>query len=90
MGNILSGLDLLRRTSDSPVSCYGMCFPLLTNAEGAKMGKSVGGAIWLSSGLYSIRLLILTLCIFILNASASKSMLLLYGVINPLIHVFLL
>ena len=50
MGNILSGLDLLRRTSDSPVDCYGMCFPLLTNAEGVKMGKSVGGAIWLSSG----------------------------------------
>lgn len=50
MGNILSGLDLLRRTSDSPVECYGMCFPLLTNAEGVKMGKSVGGAIWLSSG----------------------------------------
>ena len=50
MGNILSGLDLLRRTSDSPVDCYGLCFPLLTNAEGVKMGKSVGGAIWLSSG----------------------------------------
>lgn len=50
MGNILSGLDLLRRTSDSPVECYGMCFPLLTNAEGVKMGKSVDGAIWLSSG----------------------------------------
>ena len=50
MGNILSGLDLLRRTSENPVGCYGMCFPLLTNAEGVKMGKSVGGAIWLSAG----------------------------------------
>ena len=50
MGNILSGLDLLRRTSENPVECFGMCFPLLTNAEGVKMGKSVGGAIWLSSG----------------------------------------
>lgn len=54
MGNILSGLDLLRRTSDSPVDCYGMCFPLLTNAEGVKMGKSVGGAIWLSSGKFIV------------------------------------
>lgn len=51
MGNILSGLDLLRRTSDPPVDCYGLCFPLLTNAEGVKMGKSVGGAIWLSPGI---------------------------------------
>ena len=50
MGNILSGLDLLRRTSEAPVECYGLCFPLLTNAEGVKMGKSVGGAIWLSAG----------------------------------------
>ena len=50
MGNILSGLDLVRKLSDSPVSCYGLCFPLLTNSEGAKMGKSVGGAVWLAAG----------------------------------------
>ena len=50
MGNILSGLDLVRKLSNSPVSCYGICFPLLTNSEGVKMGKSVGGAVWLAAG----------------------------------------
>lgn len=50
MGNILSGLDLIRRLSDTPAACFGLCFPLLTNSEGVKMGKSVGGAIWLAAG----------------------------------------
>ena len=50
MGNILAGLDLVRRISETPAPCYGLCFPLLTNSEGVKMGKSVGGAIWLAAG----------------------------------------
>ena len=50
MGNILAGLDLVRRISEIPAPCYGLCFPLLTNSEGVKMGKSVGGAIWLAAG----------------------------------------
>jgi len=49
MGNILAGLDLVRRISENPTPCYGLCFPLLTNSEGVKMGKSVGGAIWLAA-----------------------------------------
>lgn len=43
--NIISGVDLLRRTSATSV--YGMTFPLLTNSEGNKMGKTENGAVWL-------------------------------------------
>lgn len=56
MGNILTGLDLIRRISggaaavqDAP--CFGMTFPLLTKADGTKMGKSADGAVWLAAGV---------------------------------------
>lgn len=44
-GNILAGVDLVRRVEGERV--HGLTFPLLTTAGGAKMGKTVGGAIWL-------------------------------------------
>jgi len=44
-GNICSGIDLCRRFNQSEV--YGLTFPLLMTASGAKMGKSAEGAIWL-------------------------------------------
>ncbi|HPW00295.1 MAG TPA: tyrosine--tRNA ligase, partial [Oscillospiraceae bacterium] len=44
--NILGGVDLVRRVEDKEV--YGMTFQLLTTKEGKKMGKTEGGAIWLS------------------------------------------
>ncbi|MDR2074951.1 MAG: tyrosine--tRNA ligase [Holosporales bacterium] len=44
--NIISGVDLVRRIKDKEV--YGMTIPLLTNAEGKKMGKTAGGSIWLN------------------------------------------
>ena len=56
MGNIITGLDLMRRmnsgveASASQDSCFGLTFPLLTKADGTKMGKSAGGAIWLAAG----------------------------------------
>ena len=44
-GNIVSGIDLTRRLNRQEV--YGLTFPLLTTASGAKMGKTAAGAVWL-------------------------------------------
>jgi tyrosyl-tRNA synthetase len=44
-GNILAGVDLCRRVDGELV--HGMTFPLLLTATGEKMGKTVGGAVWL-------------------------------------------
>ncbi len=44
-GNIVSGVDLIRRTDATPA--YGLTTPLITTASGAKMGKSAAGAVWL-------------------------------------------
>ncbi len=48
-GNILAGVDLVRRIEDTQV--YGLTFPLLTTASGAKMGKTAAGAMWLDADL---------------------------------------
>lgn len=45
-GNITAGSDLTRKVSGDQV--YGITFPLLTNNEGQKFGKSEKGAIWMS------------------------------------------
>lgn len=44
-GNITAGIELTRKKLGKPV--YGLTLPLITNADGSKFGKSVGGAIWL-------------------------------------------
>jgi tyrosyl-tRNA synthetase len=44
-GNICSGIDLCRRFNQSEV--FGLTFPLMMTASGAKMGKSAEGAVWL-------------------------------------------
>jgi len=44
-GNITAGIELTRKKLGKQV--YGLTLPLLTNADGSKFGKSVGGAIWL-------------------------------------------
>lgn len=44
-GNILAGVDLVRRLERTPVQ--GLTFPLLTTASGQKMGKTAQGAVWL-------------------------------------------
>jgi tyrosyl-tRNA synthetase len=46
-GNIVSGIDLIRRTDQKTV--YGLTTPLITTASGAKMGKSAAGAVWLTA-----------------------------------------
>ena len=44
-GNIVSGMDLIRRIERG--QSFGLTTPLLTTADGAKMGKSANGAVWL-------------------------------------------
>jgi tyrosyl-tRNA synthetase len=46
-GNIVSGIELVRRTDQKTV--YGLTTPLITTASGAKMGKSAAGAVWLTA-----------------------------------------
>jgi tyrosyl-tRNA synthetase len=45
-GNIVNGIDLTRRLNNNTV--FGLTTPLLTKADGSKMGKSASGAIWLN------------------------------------------
>ena len=45
-GNIVNGVELARRMDGNHV--FGLTTPLLTNADGTKMGKTVGGAVWLN------------------------------------------
>jgi len=45
--NIISGVDLVRRVEGEEV--YGMTFTLLATQDGVKMGKTMGGAIWLDA-----------------------------------------
>jgi tyrosyl-tRNA synthetase len=44
-GNIVNGIELTRRMDS--ISVYGVTTPLITTADGAKMGKTVSGAVWL-------------------------------------------
>ena len=46
-GNVTAGIDLGRRMLSEQL--YGMTCPLLTKSDGAKMGKTESGAIWLSA-----------------------------------------
>ena len=45
-GNIVNGIELTRRMDGTEV--YGLTTPLLTTADGAKMGKTAAGAVWLN------------------------------------------
>ncbi|MBA4008767.1 MAG: tyrosine--tRNA ligase [Erythrobacter sp.] len=48
-GNIVNGIELGRRIDGTEV--YGVTAPLITRADGQKMGKSVSGAIWLNEDM---------------------------------------
>ena len=50
-GNIVNGVDLIKRFSNKQT--YGLTTPLITLANGAKMGKTEDGAIWLDKKLLS-------------------------------------
>ncbi len=45
-GNIVNGVELSRRMDGLEV--FGLTTPLITKADGTKMGKSVAGAVWLN------------------------------------------
>ncbi len=46
-GNIVAGVELVRRTDGATV--FGLTTPLITTASGAKMGKTARGAVWLTA-----------------------------------------
>src|SRR5436190_1745943 len=46
-GNIVAGIELARRVDGRAL--FGLTTPLITTASGAKMGKSLGGAVWLNA-----------------------------------------
>lgn len=45
-GNIVNGMELGRRMEGQEL--FGLTTPLLTTADGAKMGKTAAGAVWLN------------------------------------------
>lgn len=45
-GNIVNGIELSRRVDGLEV--YGVTTPLITTADGGKMGKTMSGAVWLN------------------------------------------
>jgi tyrosyl-tRNA synthetase len=46
-GNIVGGVELARRAEGRTL--FGLTTPLIETASGAKMGKSLGGAVWLNA-----------------------------------------
>ncbi|HQP18917.1 MAG TPA: tyrosine--tRNA ligase [Phenylobacterium sp.] len=50
-GNIVNGVELIRRVDAKP--SFGLTTPLLSTASGQKMGKTVGGAVWLNADMRS-------------------------------------
>ena len=50
-GNIINGVELIKRYSNKQT--FGLTTPLITLASGAKMGKTVTGAVWLDKKFLS-------------------------------------
>ena len=50
-GNIVNGIELGRRVDGTEL--FGVTTPLITTADGAKMGKTAQGAVWLDADLLS-------------------------------------
>lgn len=50
-GNIVSGIDLIRRTERASV--HGLVTPLLTKSDGTKFGKTETGTVWIDPELTS-------------------------------------
>ncbi|SDS60221.1 tyrosyl-tRNA synthetase [Paraoerskovia marina] len=50
-GNLLSGVELIRKTEQSSV--HVMTTPLITKSDGTKFGKTEGGAVWLDAEMMS-------------------------------------
>ncbi|WP_336961113.1 tyrosine--tRNA ligase [Sphingobium aquiterrae] len=50
-GNIVNGIELSRRVDGTGV--FGLTTPLITTADGGKMGKTANGAVWLNADALS-------------------------------------
>jgi tyrosyl-tRNA synthetase len=50
-GNIVNGIDLGRRMLNAQL--FALTSPLITTSSGAKMGKTVAGAVWLDAAMLS-------------------------------------
>ncbi|CAA9522408.1 MAG: Tyrosyl-tRNA synthetase [uncultured Sphingomonadaceae bacterium] len=50
-GNIVNGVELARRVEGTQL--YGLTTPLITTADGGKMGKTAAGAVWLNADALS-------------------------------------
>jgi tyrosyl-tRNA synthetase len=48
-GNITAGIDLIHRLLGHGTEAYGVTSPLVTHADGRKIGKSEHGAVWLTA-----------------------------------------
>jgi len=46
-GNIIEGVDLIRRLRD--MQAFGLTSPLITKADGTKFGKTESGTVWLDA-----------------------------------------
>ncbi len=51
-GNIVSGMELVRRVESADV--YALTHPLVTRADGKKMGKTEKGALFLDAGITEV------------------------------------
>jgi tyrosyl-tRNA synthetase len=50
-GNITAGTELVRKKEGG--QAFALTLPLVTKADGTKMGKSASGAVWLAAGEHS-------------------------------------
>ena len=50
-GNIVNGIELARRIDGAEL--FGVTTPLITTSDGAKMGKTAQGAVWLNPDMLS-------------------------------------
>ena len=50
-GNIVNGIELTRRIDSTQL--FGLTTPLITTADGGKMGKTASGAVWLNADALS-------------------------------------
>jgi tyrosyl-tRNA synthetase len=48
-GNIVNGIELTRRVAGEQM--FGLTTPLITTADGGKMGKTAKGAVWLNADM---------------------------------------
>ncbi|MGZ5374777.1 MAG: tyrosine--tRNA ligase, partial [Aeromicrobium sp.] len=48
-GNIIAGIDLIHRSLGHAAEAFGVTAPLVTHADGRKIGKSEGGSVWLTA-----------------------------------------